>query len=47
MNLFDGSPNTYKMEDICKEKQWERKNKKKKKQCSPLSRTVTTLQCSA
>ena len=29
MNLFDGSPNTYKMEDICKEKQWEKKNKKK------------------
>ena len=29
MNLFDGSPNTYKMEDICKEKQWEKKTKKK------------------
>ena len=46
MNLFDGSPNTYKMEDICKEKQWEKKTNKKK-QCSPLSRTVTTLQCNA
>ena len=45
MNLFDGSPNTYKMEDICKEKQWGKKQKKKR--CSPLSRTVTTLQCNA
>lgn len=29
MNLFDGSPNTYKMEDICKEKQWGKKTKNK------------------